>query len=89
MGASPSGGATAGSAHAAVVVDVIDLGTTVEVIVRLDGGVELTSRSPDPAISSAGGPCVVLLEPETIRMWPVGAAIHDAAITSPGAPAVT
>jgi ABC-type sulfate/molybdate transport systems ATPase subunit/ABC-type sulfate transport system permease component len=89
MGASPSGGATAGSAHAAVVVDVIDLGTTVEVIVRLDGGVELTSRSPDPAISSAGGPCVVLLEPQTIRMWPVDAAIHDAAITSPGARAVT
>jgi molybdate transport system permease protein len=88
VGGERPGGATAGSSHPAVVIDVIDLGTTVEVIVRLEGGVELTARSPDPAISGAGGPCLVRLEPETIRMWPVAAAADDARITAPRAPAV-
>jgi len=72
-GATPPAGTNDVGAHPAVVVDVIDLGTTVEVIVQLDGSVELTSRSPDPAITSAGGTCLVRLEPETIRMWPLSA----------------
>jgi ABC-type sulfate/molybdate transport systems ATPase subunit/ABC-type sulfate transport system permease component len=88
VGTGPPGGATDLGGHQAVVIDVIDLGTTVEVIVRLEGGVELIARSPDPAISSAGGPCLVRFEPETIRMWPVTAGLHDAAITAPRAPSV-
>jgi ABC-type sulfate/molybdate transport systems ATPase subunit/ABC-type sulfate transport system permease component len=86
-GATPPGRTTDVRAHPAVVIDVIDLGTTVELIVQLDGGVQLASRSPDPAISGAGGTCVVRLEPETIRIWPVSATLDDAPQAAPGAPA--
>jgi molybdate transport system permease protein len=53
----------------AVVDDVIDLGSTVEITVRLEGGPQLTSRSADPMVAP-GEDCLVYLEPETITVWP-------------------
>jgi ABC-type sulfate/molybdate transport systems ATPase subunit/ABC-type sulfate transport system permease component len=57
-------------AHRAVVEDLIDLGSTVEIAVRLEGGPELTSRSTDPTVTRVGEECLVHLGPETVTMWP-------------------
>jgi ABC-type sulfate/molybdate transport systems ATPase subunit/ABC-type sulfate transport system permease component len=56
-------------AHRAVVIDVIDLGTTTEVTVSLEGGLELTSRSTDPVVTTAGESCIVRLDPAEIFVW--------------------
>jgi molybdate transport system permease protein len=69
-------------AHRAVVGDVIDLGSTVEITVRLEGGLELTSRSTDPIVARPGEECLVHLEPETVTVWP-------AAATQSGTPPTT
>jgi ABC-type Fe3+/spermidine/putrescine transport system ATPase subunit/ABC-type sulfate transport system permease component len=67
-GDSPARGDTP-PAHPAVVTDVIDLGTTVEVTVRLEGGPELRARSTDPAPASTGGDCLVRLPPDAVMAW--------------------
>jgi ABC-type Fe3+/spermidine/putrescine transport system ATPase subunit/ABC-type sulfate transport system permease component len=77
---------TGTSSHRATVHDVIDLGTTVEVVVALDGGVELTSRSTDTAVTRAGDSCVVQLEPETINVWPVSTTNQAAPIAAADTP---
>jgi ABC-type sulfate/molybdate transport systems ATPase subunit/ABC-type sulfate transport system permease component len=58
------------STHAAVVIDVIDLGTIVEVTVQLTGGPELRSRSTDRLVGAAGEACLVRLDPADVRVWP-------------------
>ncbi len=63
--------------HRAVVVDVIELGTAVEVIVRLVGGPELTARSTDPTASSPGAECLVYIDPRAITAWPAPALDPD------------
>jgi ABC-type Fe3+/spermidine/putrescine transport system ATPase subunit/ABC-type sulfate transport system permease component len=75
------------SAHRAIVNDVIDLGTSVEVVVSLHDGPELTSRSTDPQITSAGDSCLVQLMPETINVWPVSATSQATPITPADTPA--
>ncbi len=65
-GAAIRPGTTAG-----VVLDLIDLGTCVEIVVALAGRLELTARSTAPAVTRAGDPCLVRIEPEAVRSWPV------------------
>jgi ABC-type Fe3+/spermidine/putrescine transport system ATPase subunit len=55
--------------HPAIVSDVIDLGTTVRVTVRLNGGPELRSRSRDPVVATEGEGCLVHLDPDAIIVW--------------------
>jgi molybdate transport system permease protein len=55
--------------HPAVVTDVIDLGTIVEVTVRLNDGPELRSRSTARVISATGERCLVRLDPADVRVW--------------------
>jgi molybdate transport system permease protein len=62
-------------AHPAVIVDVIDLGTTMELTVRIDGGPELTAFSADPPVDRPGDPCLVVLDPEALTVWAVPPAI--------------
>ena len=69
-------------AHRAVVADVIDLGSTVEITVQLEGGPELTSRSTDPMVARPGEECLVHLEPETVTVWPAAAPQSGAPITT-------
>lgn len=57
--------------HAATVLDVIDLGFAVELMVRLEGGVELTARSRDPLVATVGAACLVQLLPEGLSVWPI------------------
>jgi ABC-type sulfate/molybdate transport systems ATPase subunit/ABC-type sulfate transport system permease component len=79
-GAAP-GSATAGpshppdtptmtTTHPAVVIDIVDLGATVEVTVRLNGGPELRSRSSDPVVSAEGEDCMVSLDGDAVIVWP-------------------
>ena len=69
-------------AHRAVVDDVIDLGSSVEITVRLEGGPALTSRSTDPMVARPGEDCLVHLEPESVTVWPAAAPQSDAPITT-------
>jgi molybdate transport system permease protein len=55
--------------HPAVVTDVIDLGTIVEVTVRLNDGPVLRSRSTARVISATGERCLVRLDPADVRVW--------------------
>jgi molybdate transport system permease protein len=72
-----SGSAASGSmraaeampAHPAVVSDIVDLGVTVEVTVRLKGGPELRSRSTDPVVTVEGEDCLVRLDPDAVIVW--------------------
>jgi ABC-type sulfate/molybdate transport systems ATPase subunit/ABC-type sulfate transport system permease component len=57
------------STHPAVVSDVVDLGTSVEVTVRLEGGPELTSRSIDPVMVVPGSRCLVRFDAEAVMVW--------------------
>jgi ABC-type sulfate/molybdate transport systems ATPase subunit len=63
--------ATRTSSHAATVLDVIDLGFAVELMVRLESGVELATRSRDPIVASVGAACLVQLASEALSVWPV------------------
>jgi hypothetical protein len=56
-------------AHPAVVSDIVDLGVTVEVTVRLKGGPELRSRSTDPVVTVEGEDCLVRLDPDAVIVW--------------------
>jgi ABC-type Fe3+/spermidine/putrescine transport system ATPase subunit/ABC-type sulfate transport system permease component len=62
-----------GFAHRATVSDVIDLGTTVEIVVQLEGGLELTLHTADPRVAAAGDSCLVHLDPAGISAWPATA----------------
>jgi molybdate transport system permease protein len=70
----PEGMAT----HRGVVTDVIDLGTTVEVTVILDGGPELRSRMPEPLVS-IGESCLVHIDPAAVTVWSQPSAEPEAA----------
>jgi hypothetical protein len=74
-----------GSAHPAVVIDVVDLGTTVEVTVRLEGGPELTSRSADAVTAMPGDRCLVGLDREAVMVWPMA---EEDGLSSSGPPTV-
>ena len=52
------------TADRALVTDVIDLGTSVEVVVQMEGGLELISRSATVAVTRAGEACLVLIDPD-------------------------
>jgi ABC-type sulfate/molybdate transport systems ATPase subunit/ABC-type sulfate transport system permease component len=52
----------------ATVVDVVDLGTVVEVTVRLDGGPELTARSTRASVT-AGQRCSVTVAGADVAAW--------------------
>lgn len=67
------GAATRPGATAGVVLDVIDLGTCVEVVVALAGRLELAARSTAPAVTRSGDPCQVRIEPDAVRSWPAAA----------------
>ena len=54
----------------AAVVDVVDLGASREIVVRIDDALELTLRTVDANGLAAGGRCRIDLPPEAIRLWP-------------------
>ncbi|MES1954829.1 ATP-binding cassette domain-containing protein [Salinisphaera hydrothermalis] len=54
----------------AAVVDVVDLGASREIVVRIDDALELTLRTVDADGLVAGGRCRIDLPPEAIRLWP-------------------
>jgi len=58
------------SAYAGVVLDVVDLGSAVEVTLRLDGGPELRSRTGEPGEVAGGERCLVHLDPGAVTVWP-------------------
>jgi ABC-type sulfate/molybdate transport systems ATPase subunit/ABC-type sulfate transport system permease component len=55
----------------AVVLDVVDLGTIVEVTIALAGGLWLRSRSTDPFRPAIGSDCVARLDPTAVTAWRV------------------
>ncbi len=68
-------------AHRGVVTDVIDLGTSVELIVELETGLELISRGTDPVVTRAGEACSVQLDPAAISVWPTPES-HEGALAA-------
>jgi molybdate transport system permease protein len=60
----------ASDGYAAMVTDVVDLGTWREVLVRLDGGLELTVRTMDGLALAPGERCHVAIAPEHVTLWP-------------------
>jgi molybdate transport system permease protein len=56
-------------AHRAVVTDVIDLGSAVEVTVLLEGGPELRARSTNWLGTAIGEDCLVRLDPAALMVW--------------------
>jgi ABC-type sulfate/molybdate transport systems ATPase subunit/ABC-type sulfate transport system permease component len=72
VGVASTADAAAVGDYAAVANDVVDLGTTVEVTVRLDGGPELTARRTGVPVT-AGQRCMVHLDPDAIVVWAEGA----------------
>jgi ABC-type sulfate/molybdate transport systems ATPase subunit/ABC-type sulfate transport system permease component len=70
------------SRHRALVTDVIDLGTSVEVVVKMEGGIELISRSPSAAVTRAGEACLVHLDPDAISVWPAPVGHRGALVTA-------
>jgi molybdate transport system permease protein len=59
---------------AAEVEDVVHLGPVAELLLRLDGGGELTATMPGGQEPKAGERCRVELPPEAITVWPQGLA---------------
>ncbi len=57
--------------HPAVVLDVIQLGPLVELVVALEGGGQLTVLTPAGPTPGIGEPCRVSLPPESVTVWPV------------------
>jgi hypothetical protein len=49
---------------------VTDLGASYELILRLDGGLELTARALEDHRLRPGEPCHVTLRREAITVWP-------------------
>ena len=67
--ARPPGPAGPGTVYPAVVTDIVDLGTTVELTVSLDGGPELRSRTSDPVVTAEGETCLVRIDPDAVVVW--------------------
>ncbi len=61
---------TAEGGYAGVVTDVCDLGAWREVDVRLDGGLDLTTRTMDGHALSPGQSCRLSIAPEHVTLWP-------------------
>lgn len=55
---------------AAEVVDVLDLGSTSEVVLRVSGDFVLRARGRDVSQFSAGERCRIMLPPSAIAVWP-------------------
>ncbi len=55
--------------YRALVDDVIELGATVEVVVKLAGGLTLTARSRDPTACIVGESCLVQLDRDAVSVW--------------------
>jgi molybdate transport system permease protein len=70
------------SGHRALVIDVIDLGTSVEVVVQMESGLELISRSASAAVTRAGEACLVHLDPDAISVWPAPVGHRSALVTA-------
>jgi molybdate transport system permease protein len=60
-----------GTRLAALVRDMIDLGTTVEITVQLEDGTELISRTPNPHVTTPGQRCVAELDREAVAAWAI------------------
>ena len=67
--AAPPGPAGPGTVYPAVVTDIVDLGTTVELTVSLDGGPELRSRTNDPVVTVEGETCLVRIDSDAVVVW--------------------
>ncbi len=66
-GAVPPGRSEGGSVG--VVLDAADLGAWHEVVVVLDGGLQLTARTPTPPRLAPGDRCRVAVPPEALTLW--------------------
>lgn len=66
-------------AHHALVADLVDLGTSVELTLRLQDGPELLARSSELPALTVGQTCLVTLDPDAVIIWPAGAALAGAA----------
>ncbi|MHB1712721.1 MAG: ABC transporter ATP-binding protein/permease [Acidimicrobiales bacterium] len=51
-------------------VDVAEMGTSVELLVALTSGLELRARRPDPVDLEIGRPCHIELPADAITLWP-------------------
>lgn len=58
-----------GHSHEGTVLDVVDLGAWTEVVVRLDGDLELTGRTSLADGLRSGSRCRVSIAPEAISVW--------------------
>ncbi|MGH2859719.1 MAG: ATP-binding cassette domain-containing protein [Solirubrobacteraceae bacterium] len=56
-------------AHRAVIEDVLDLGALRELIVTLDGGLQLTARAMAAGWQEPGARCLARLTPRDITIW--------------------
>jgi len=56
----------------AVAVDVMDVGTSCEVVVELAEGVRLVARARGPSVPRAGERCSLEFEPGALRAWQPG-----------------
>jgi ABC-type Fe3+/spermidine/putrescine transport system ATPase subunit len=61
------------------VTDVVDLGRTVEVVVKLSSGIELRARTLDVPGITVGTACRVETDPEAVSVWPELAACRRTA----------
>jgi hypothetical protein len=52
------------------VTDVVDLGRTVEVVVRLSSGIELRARTLEVPDLTVGTACRVETDAEAVSVWP-------------------
>jgi hypothetical protein len=58
--------------HPGIVLDVVQLGPVVELVVALAGGGELTVTTPAGPTPGIGDACRVALPPESVMVWPTG-----------------
>ena len=72
-GLAPGGAPCPGGALVGEVVDVVDTGLFVDVVVALGGGVELRARAPE-APAALGERRALVVEPEAVALWPVAGA---------------
>lgn len=56
--------------HPALVLDVVHLGPLIELVVRLEGGGQLTVVTPVGPTPGIGEVCRVTLSPESVTVWP-------------------
>jgi molybdate transport system permease protein len=66
--------------HRGTVVDVVDLGREVEVLVAIGEGLQLWSRSGGRPNPRRGAPCAVRIPPESVVVWSASTANREAAL---------